>query len=413
MSSSPAAQHKEKGNESFKAGNYPEAIGHYTAAIIADSTDPTFPLNRAAAYLKLNKNQDAERDCSTVLKLQPNNVKALFRRAQARVVLGKFADARTDLLAAAKAEPGNAAIRAEFSKVEELIAESAKKTKAVKGTPISVPTRAPGQTQVSGTPYRRRVPIAIKDEEPQGDTKDKGKQRVDSKPTPPKGILQGTSSPSPSPSTSGTSTAGSKDLLTPVSTRLVSSASPRGVSSVPTQAPAAEPSTPVAPSQQGPTSTPNAQPPAPVPVAQLAPIDSSAVETSLASTLTPLDLPVEPAAAPPNLISFLQKWTNANSDGERAQILFTVPPNSIPSLFGPTLESPLLGAMLAALAWAAASADSPEFVRDRVLEYMRGLAGVSRFPTLVMFLDGEERKTAGRVWDAIGGGQDERKRWGC
>ncbi|QRV92323.1 RNA polymerase II-associated protein 3 [Ceratobasidium sp. AG-Ba] len=409
MSSSPAAQHKEKGNESFKAGNYPEAIGHYTAAIIADSTDPTFPLNRAAAYLKLNKNEDAERDCSTVLKLQPTNVKALFRRAQARVVLGKFADARTDLLAAAKAEPGNVAVRAEFTKVEELIAESAKKTRATKGTPISVPTRAPGQAQVSGTPYRRRVPIAIKDEVPQDASKDKGKEPIDPKPVLPKGI----SSPSPSPSTSGTSAAGSKDLLTPVSTRLVSSASPRGVSSVPTQAPAAEPSTPVAPSQQEPASTPNAQSPAPVPVAHLAPIDSSAVQTSPASTLTPLDLPVQPGAAPPTLISFLQKWTNANSDGERAQILFTVPPNSIPSLFGPTLESPLLGAMLAALAWAAASADSPEFVRDRVLEYMRGLAGVSRFPTLVMFLDGEERKTAGRVWDAIGGGQDERKRWRC
>jgi RNA polymerase II-associated protein 3 len=31
------------------------AIGHYTAATIADITDATFPLNRAAAYLKLGK----------------------------------------------------------------------------------------------------------------------------------------------------------------------------------------------------------------------------------------------------------------------------------------------------------------------------------------------------------------------
>ncbi|KAG8678671.1 hypothetical protein FRC09_019655 [Ceratobasidium sp. 395] len=129
MSASPATEHKEKGNASFKAGNYPEAIGHYTAAILADSTDPTFPLNRAAAYLKLNKNQDAERDCSTVLKLQPTNVKAMFRRAQAKIGLGNFSDARTDLLAAAKADPGNAAVRAEFSKVEELIAEAAKKAR--------------------------------------------------------------------------------------------------------------------------------------------------------------------------------------------------------------------------------------------------------------------------------------------
>jgi hypothetical protein len=96
------------------------------------------------------RNEDAERDCTSVLKLQAKNVKALFRRAQARVVLGKLQDARagppqfhmtsagaqsyilitsTDLVAAAKAEPGNAAVRTEFTKVEGLISEAAKKVR--------------------------------------------------------------------------------------------------------------------------------------------------------------------------------------------------------------------------------------------------------------------------------------------
>jgi tetratricopeptide (TPR) repeat protein len=44
-----------KGNAAFKTRDYPNAIGHYTAAILADRKDPTFPLNRAAAYLKLGK----------------------------------------------------------------------------------------------------------------------------------------------------------------------------------------------------------------------------------------------------------------------------------------------------------------------------------------------------------------------
>ena len=39
----------------FKLGDYPAAIAYYTAAIIADRTDATFPLNRATAYLKLGK----------------------------------------------------------------------------------------------------------------------------------------------------------------------------------------------------------------------------------------------------------------------------------------------------------------------------------------------------------------------
>ena len=44
-----------QGNELFKAGNYAAAVGEYTSAMLADPKDPTFPLNRAAAYLKLSK----------------------------------------------------------------------------------------------------------------------------------------------------------------------------------------------------------------------------------------------------------------------------------------------------------------------------------------------------------------------
>jgi hypothetical protein len=41
-----------------------------------------------------NRNEDAERDCNTVLNLSPNNVKALFRRGQARVGMGKLLEAQ-------------------------------------------------------------------------------------------------------------------------------------------------------------------------------------------------------------------------------------------------------------------------------------------------------------------------------
>lgn len=81
-----------------------------------DPTNPTYPLNRAAAYLKLGKyvspfvfyvirsrsppavvwsrSEDAERDCDRVLALDPKNVKAVFRRGQARVGRQKLAEAR-------------------------------------------------------------------------------------------------------------------------------------------------------------------------------------------------------------------------------------------------------------------------------------------------------------------------------
>jgi tetratricopeptide (TPR) repeat protein len=49
------AQLHLKGNKAFKAGDYPAAIDHYTTAILTDRKDAIYPLNRAAAYLKLGK----------------------------------------------------------------------------------------------------------------------------------------------------------------------------------------------------------------------------------------------------------------------------------------------------------------------------------------------------------------------
>ncbi|KAI6027544.1 TPR-like protein [Pisolithus microcarpus] len=83
MVSESAKLAKEKGNEAFKAGDYPTAIGHYTTAILADGNDPTFYLNRAAAYLKLGKDSTkgnidgARQDFNEALRLEPSNISAL------------------------------------------------------------------------------------------------------------------------------------------------------------------------------------------------------------------------------------------------------------------------------------------------------------------------------------------------
>ncbi|KIY66296.1 TPR-like protein, partial [Cylindrobasidium torrendii FP15055 ss-10] len=81
------------GNSAFKSGDWATAVGHYSAAIIHDREDFTLPLNRAAAYLKLSKYDDADRDCTRVLELKPNNAKALFRRGQARHATGRLHEA--------------------------------------------------------------------------------------------------------------------------------------------------------------------------------------------------------------------------------------------------------------------------------------------------------------------------------
>jgi tetratricopeptide (TPR) repeat protein len=87
-----ALKHKEVGNEHLKQGNakaaadsYKEGIDfveHETAAD-AKAIFKTLQLNIAQAYLKLNKNKEASEAAGKVLKDDPSNLKALYRRGVA------------------------------------------------------------------------------------------------------------------------------------------------------------------------------------------------------------------------------------------------------------------------------------------------------------------------------------------
>lgn len=78
---------KEQGNEAFKNEKWDEAAKHYTKAINSVKGEPkelaVYYKNRAAAYLKLEKYQQALEDCDRSLEVCPNDPKALFRRCQA------------------------------------------------------------------------------------------------------------------------------------------------------------------------------------------------------------------------------------------------------------------------------------------------------------------------------------------
>lgn len=110
---------KEKGNDAFRKQQWAEAVGLYSAAHIADPTDPTYPLNRAMAYIKLGKFIDAERDCTIALSLSPNNVKALYRRATAEVGANKLDQAVEDYERVLRLHPSNAEAKAGLAKALE------------------------------------------------------------------------------------------------------------------------------------------------------------------------------------------------------------------------------------------------------------------------------------------------------
>jgi tetratricopeptide (TPR) repeat protein len=78
MSNKAAAEAKAKGNAFFLKKQYPEAIEWYTKAIKADPHDSTFYSNRCAAYMGLDKFQEALKDAEMCTKLQPAWVKVRY-----------------------------------------------------------------------------------------------------------------------------------------------------------------------------------------------------------------------------------------------------------------------------------------------------------------------------------------------
>jgi tetratricopeptide (TPR) repeat protein len=109
---SPAAAFKEIGNKSYKAGDYEAAIVQYSkgarascslpppsllltnvcyVAIEVDRTTWIYLSNRAAAYMAVNRYQEAMQDCASAGILSPHNPKIIDRVAKIHVLMGKEA----------------------------------------------------------------------------------------------------------------------------------------------------------------------------------------------------------------------------------------------------------------------------------------------------------------------------------
>ncbi|KAH7097599.1 hypothetical protein BKA62DRAFT_715680 [Auriculariales sp. MPI-PUGE-AT-0066] len=388
---SAAKSAKDKGNAAFKASDFVGAIGHYTDAHLADRLEPTYPLNRAAAYLKLGKFADAERDCTTALALSHGNVKALFRRAQARSALRKLDDAEKGQ-SLIMAEPANEAVKQEMAKLQQLRVEI---KNAAKTAPTVLPAPAPASSPATppGTkPVRRRIPIEIVEDD-----------------------VPAAAAPAAPPSTK------TSDQLTAVSSRPLNGATAATTPAVPKSILKTPSDSAVVASQLTPTSFQAARESreqtrkpkvgggifrsngthslfkgstGESSVSAAATTDSSTPSSSAAATSSAtLLLPVATQDAKPTTLFALEReWAQTKSPEARWNHL------SLQT----SLEPEFFYSLLVTMATVATSAGATADVRNAMREYLQALAKVPRFDTLVMFLSGSEKETIRGLLSALG-----------
>uniref|UniRef100_A0A336KJ35 CSON010576 protein n=1 Tax=Culicoides sonorensis TaxID=179676 RepID=A0A336KJ35_CULSO len=97
---------KDKGNDFYRAKEYKEAIEEYSKSLRILSMAATYN-NRAIAYIKTNEFHKAVKDCDKCLELEPENVKALLRKAQALQGLDQRRDAYQVYCKVLLIEPNN------------------------------------------------------------------------------------------------------------------------------------------------------------------------------------------------------------------------------------------------------------------------------------------------------------------
>ena len=89
--------------------------------------------NAAMAYMKVNNWSAVTSACNRALKVQDQNVKALYRRATARLHLGLLKEAKADLMEAYKLDPNNKDVRRKIQELKNAQIEAKKKEKAAFG----------------------------------------------------------------------------------------------------------------------------------------------------------------------------------------------------------------------------------------------------------------------------------------
>ncbi|CAA2953464.1 TPR repeat-containing thioredoxin TTL1-like [Olea europaea subsp. europaea] len=87
---------RARGNDLFKSERYTEACSAYAEGLRHDPLNSILYCNRAACWFKLGQWERSVDDCNVALRIQPNYIKALLRRAASNSKLERWTEAVRD-----------------------------------------------------------------------------------------------------------------------------------------------------------------------------------------------------------------------------------------------------------------------------------------------------------------------------
>lgn len=128
-----AISFKENGNDSFKHKSYRDAIEHYTKALQTKcgraEIDEVCYVNRAACNLELENYGRVLGDCSKALKINPKNMKALYRSARACIAVNRLDEAQDVITRGLLLEPDNKSLQGQLEILEKRLQAALDKRK--------------------------------------------------------------------------------------------------------------------------------------------------------------------------------------------------------------------------------------------------------------------------------------------